>query len=415
MRPSYFVIVDLATKSFTFALIPFYAFLLSPAEMGIYSEWFSFYTLAFAISIFGLNSFIVVLKSKGFRDVSVEPVFTRFLIKWWLLLFCLFFLIYYFDVTSKLNDMIMLLPIAAFSFCIIDYSSVKLRLKGSINLYAVAQIITLLFVHIFPALVILYSPSAEVRIFAFSFSLVCTASLFIIIFKQINFNSNSDTKKTVSDEMSYYRIFKYGFPFIILAIGQWFKVGFDLQVIKLNVGYELVGSLGVVLQLSTVILIASAIFNRIYSINLYKMIAKNEIKKWFFLIFKLSVITFIISLATLFLGVFISKELITDYEYIETLIYPVIFGAAVYSIANYVSSILYFYERTVLFTSLQAISALLHITLSLHIVSGIGPQYIGYSSLISNFVFMVLVLGVAGLVQTNQSSQKFETESPTGD
>lgn len=408
MRPSYFVIIDLVIKSFTFLLIPIYAFLLNPTEMGIYSEWFSFYTLFFAISIFGVNSFIVVLKSKGIKDVNVEPVFIRFLAKWWLLLFGAVFLVNALGLTFVLDYTLILLPVAAFSFCIIDYSSVKLRLKGSIKLYAVAQILTLLLAHLFPVVLTFFVPSAQTRIFAFTFSLVFTSLLFIIIFKEIKFTSSSYSQGIKSLQISNNRIFRYGFPFIILAIAQWFKAGFDLQLIKLNVGYELVGSLGIVLQISAVILIGSAIFNRIYSINLYNMIANNEIKNWFFLIFKLSAITFLGSLAALFFGVYVFTKMITGYEYIEALMYPVMLSAAIYSIANYVSSILFFYEKTALFTSLHVFSALLHVGTSLYIISVIGPQYIGYSVLVSNLVFLVLVLLLAWQVQINQSNKKCE-------
>tara|TARA_B100001057_G_scaffold488154_1_gene572048 strand:+ start:3188 stop:4435 length:1248 start_codon:yes stop_codon:yes gene_type:complete len=412
MHTSYFVIVDLVIKSFTFLLIPIYAFLLNPIEMGIYAEWFSFYTLVFAISIFGVNSFIVVLKSKGIKDVNVEPVFIRFLAKWWLLLFGVVSLINALGFTFVLDYTLILLPIAAFSFSIIDYSTVKLRLEKSIKLYAGAQILTLLLVHLFPVVLTFFVPSAETRIFAFTFSLICTSLLFIIIFKQIKFTSRSYSKGIKSPQISNNRIFRYGFPFIILAIGQWFKAGFDLQLIKLNVGYEIVGSLGIVLQVSAVVLIASAIFNRIYSINLYDMIAKNEIKNWFFLIFKLSVITVLGSLAALFFGVFVFTKLITGYEYIEALMYPVMLSAAMYSIANYVSSVLFYYEKTALFTILNIFSALLHVFTSLYIISLIGPQYIGYSALVSNLVFMVSVILIAWLVQTNQSNQKCENQSP---
>jgi O-antigen/teichoic acid export membrane protein len=404
MRPSYFVAVDLLLKSFSFLVIPIYAYVFTPAEMGLFSEWFSFYTLLFGLSFFGINSFVVVLSSKGITGSEVEPYFVRFLIKWWLLILSILLFLQIYLPYFYLEGTFFILPIAAAAFCVIDYTSIKLRLTGSIKKYFFSQVIVFLLIHLLPLAVTIGSPSASVRIFTFTFSLLITALIMVFLFREIEFKAKRYQKGDNSSAISSRRIREFGFPLVILAVGQWFKSGFDLQLLKAEVGYNLAGSLGVVIQLSSAILIFSAVLNRVYSINLYKLLSKNKTQDWIVLLLKLSFGTAIVS-AGLFISILLGFEVfLTEYNHINQLAVPIIISSLIYGIACYFSFILFYYEKSALFTGLQLVSALIHIPLSLHIVSRLGPENIGYSSLVSNSIFLIMVLGVGFKIQREMAN-----------
>lgn len=389
-----FVASDLFCKGLTILVMPIFAIKMGGDDFGKYAEWFSFYNIVFSLLSLGVPSFIIVRSSKKKFTLDSEYITLRVLLRWNLLILTIFLLLLYlaFDF-SVINVLIF---ISASGFVIIEYGNSKCRIGNDIDSYFKIQAMFVLFCTIIPSVLVFINSSYELRATLFSLGIAFTALYVFSKFKigQVFLDEEKNKEQSSDFNSLGLDILKYGLPLVLIAGVGWLKNGLDLQLLKKFSGYEDVGSLAVASQLVSIITIVAASLNRASSTRMYSFLEKKQTKLWFRFVIKLSLLILMLSGAGAVVIYLSYDYILSDYTNLFGFYMPMLIGSILYIIGQFLSSMVMYNEKTVLFTLAISFSSLIHPIVGYFIIDNFGVKYITYSYIFSGggFLFFILFL-----------------------
>lgn len=381
-----FFFSDIVAKALSAAFIPLFAHFLGPAELGIFSEWFSLYNIGVAIVSIGMPSFILVLLSSA-PDQEEE------LIEKTVSLFCVWLLVVVpvcagaFLFLNKFWYGLSII-IAAVSFAIVNYLEAILRFRGTIRRYFHLQLVSTTSTAVVPLFFVLITATGFSRALGYTLGV---AILGLIILT--NFMRNFSLVKV--DKAIKVEAFKFGVPIVLITGISWLKLGIDVQMLKEVSGYASSGLLFYSFQVISISSILAASLNRSSTPKFYKLLAANKLSKFTEFIFKISMIHIVLTIGVVVVSVGIVVLFLKQFLQSIDIILPMAAGIVFYGVGQFVASLFLFYRKTYLLTLCIGSSSIMHPIVSYYIIENFGSSKIGYSYLVSNFIFLVLVILVS--------------------
>lgn len=378
-----FFISDIIAKSIAVIFIPLFAFYMGPEELGLFGEWFSSYNILIALFSFGSSTYILVLLNS---NSNIEGIKNQFLIDFlkWTFFIGSISILFVFLFKNELSYYLSII-IVAISFSFIQIYEALLRHNNQRKKYLFFQLFLSFMTSVVPFLFILYNSTWESRSIGLVISIliILIYSLVKIFNKFKCYRNNNSVKKD---------FFMFGFPIFLISAVTWMKLLIDLKLLKSLNDLQSPGILFFSFQILSILSILSGSLNKSSTPTFFKLFYKNENKDFLVLIFKLSLLVFLFSIVLILLiNTLISYKLM-EYRDALLIIYPMIIGNLFYSIGQFFSAKFLFFKKTYINAICLISSSIIHPFITYSIIKYFNWIYIGYSYLISSFVFFILVL-----------------------
>jgi len=230
-------------------------------------------------------------------------------------------------------------------------------------------------------------------------TMISRVYVFAIVSVILSMLSINTLLRIVNHSLPSFGFFKrsvmYGIPVCGLAVMGWAKLGFDMYMTSVHYSYEISGGLFFAFQLVSVLTILGASLNKHSKIELFGYINKNRVDLWWEKLWHLSKLTFIF-----YLLLSMSVSVLIHYqmpEYAGAIfgVWIIGFGAVFYIIAQYISSLFLYLEKTYVVTFFIALSALLHSISTYSIIVFWESERVEISYLISYFIFFIGIFASA--------------------
>lgn len=227
-----FISSDIAAKAISVLGIGVFAYFLTPAELGKFGEWFTYFNFLAIFMSLGLPSYVLLGYSK--RDESLRCLFTTSLF----LNFCMLFLalLYILFLARSLEYVNLLL--VSFLYCVfLLLQSVFMVLK-SLRRYFLLQVLYSCLMLVVPLSVMYITNSfnSGSRIIGFSLAVFLITCILIKPCVRLTAFSSLRKRKLV-------KALKFGLPLSLLACVGWVKQGVDIFILSKYVNYESTGRL----------------------------------------------------------------------------------------------------------------------------------------------------------------------------
>lgn len=378
-----FFISDIIAKSIAVIFIPLFAFYMGPKELGLFGEWFSSYNILLALFSFGSSTYILVLLNSNSDTEGIKNQFLIAFLKWIFFMGVISFLfVCFFKNGSSYSFSII---IVALSFSFIQIYEALLRYFNQRKKYLFFQLFLSILTSVIPFLFVLYNSLWEFR------SLGLVIAIFIILIYSVikifnNFKFNTNNNFIQKD------LIKFGFPIFLISAITWMKLLVDLKLLKSFNDLQASGVLFFSFQVLSILSILSGSLNKSSTPTFFNLFSENKNKDFLIIISKLSFLIFLFSIVLIFLiNILISYKL-TEYEDALFIIYLMIIGNLFYSIGQFFSAKFLFFKKTYINAICLITSSIIHPFITYIIIKEFYWTYIGYSYLISNFIFFLLVL-----------------------
>lgn len=381
-----YFLVDIFLKGLAVLFIPFFAKLMGPEELGLYVEWFAVYNAFFALICLGIPSYYLVLSVKSLSFPEVEVHLFRIFLEWFF-----FAVVISFIIVCILNgDALYFSAVAtaAFFFFFIELAVANARFENNLRFYALLQLLLFVSTVFLPFFAVFFAPTFSIRMLVFVLSL-SAVSFFCFIKMHKKLLKKRDY--LVTQEVRV-RAYKYGLPLVSIALFSWLKIGGDLQFLKFYGGYDVAGNMGLAFQILAVVSIAGASLNRAASVKLYSLIKSEDDSGWYKTVIKMSVLVSVLGFISYFLFYMVVYFWLNEYFLALKFYGPMMIGTIFYCIAQFFASKVIYKEKTFLLTACLIFSSILHPAFSYIISQNFGYEFLGYSLLLSNIIFLVLLL-----------------------
>lgn len=380
-----FFMSDIIAKGIAVIFLPIFAYFLGAKELGLFAEWFSSYNILLGLFSFGVSTYILVLlsSSKEERAQELKNQLLTFFIKWLILI--VFIFIFYILIFNNNYLYFSSIAVVAIAFSFIQIYEALLRFYNKTNNYLLFQIFLTTTTSVIPLLCVLYNNSWESRALGVVISIVFL-SLFSMfkIFKNFKF-------------VNYEKVFrnetiKFGIPIFLISSVMWIKLLIDLKLLKLITSTESSGILFFTFQILSIISILSASLNRSSTPIFFKLISEHSDDLFLKLIIKLTLILIGFSFILICLVHLLLHFELSEYQESIDILYPMVLGVVFYSVGQFFSSKFLFFKKTYINALCIIFSSVIHPFLTYYIIKNFYWTNIGYSYLISNFIFFLTVL-----------------------
>ncbi|MCK0107315.1 hypothetical protein [Marinobacter sp. S0848L] len=381
-----YFMVDVSLKGLAALFIPLFAKFMGPEDLGLYVEWFAVYSVVSALICLGIPSYYLVVSIKKGKGAEIEAHLFKVFLEWSFLIVvasCIFGLF----LNGQLFYVFAII-LAAFSFFFIEFAVSNARLENDINFYALLQFFMFLSTVSIPFVAVLLTPTFDSRALAFVLSL-SFVSLFCFVKMNRKIVRKRDVLVTSEVRVSVY---KYGLPLVSIALFSWLKLGGDLQFLKSYGGYGVAGNMGLAFQILAVVSIAGASLNRAASVKLYSFIKNEDNDGWYKAVTKMSFLVAVLGIISYGLFYLIIHFWLSEYTLALKFYGPMMVGTVFYCAAQFWASRVIYKEKTYILTVCLIVSSLLHPIFSYVINLTFGYEFLGYSTLFSNIIFLVLLL-----------------------
>jgi len=378
-----FFTADILAKGISAVLIPVYSYLMGPAELGLFSEWFTLYNSVVALVSFGIPTYLLVQLNAHPKDEDEVINTTATLFYEWQFIGIPVILLV-FAINNKFLYGVTII-MAAVSFSIVNYLEAYLRFNNKLKQYIILQAASTSSTNIIPLIFVAVSASWWSRSLGVTISVIILA--IIILTKILHRYSYVKLTKTFR-----YDAMKFGFPVVLISVISWVKLGIDVQLLKGISGYKESGILFFSFQIISIVSILAASLNRASTPDFLRMLSAKNHRLFLSMFLKMTLVLTLFTLAVVAGSIILVKTFLPDFNSSVYLILPMAIGTIFYGAAQFISVVFLFDRKTYLLTLSIYASSLIHPLISYYIIGKYGWLNIGYSYLISYSLFLILVV-----------------------
>lgn len=378
-----FFTADILAKGISAVLIPVYSYLMGPAELGLFSEWFTLYNTIVAIVSLGIPTYLLVqLNAHPEDEDKVIDSTSTLLCEWQLIGIPLMVLI--FAISGKAVYGIGII-MAAVGFSIVNYLEAYLRFNNKLKEYIFLQAASTSSTNIIPLIFVAVSASWWSRSLGVTISVIILA---IVILARTQHRC-SYAKLTKSCR---YEAIKFGFPVVLISVISWLKLGIDVQLLKGISGYQESGILFFSFQIISIVSILAASLNRSSTPDFLRILAAKNHRLLLSMFIKMTFALTLFTSAVVAGSILLIKTCLPEFASSVYLILPMAVGTILYGAAQFVAVVFLFDKKTYLLTLSIYASSLIHPVISYYIIGKYGWINIGYSYLVSYSLFFIMVV-----------------------